>query len=271
MAISQEALEGLMGRPNLQFSEVSREIIKGSEEEAKQFGNNFIDANHLLASWAKHPITVRALSQHSNISSTAEWFMYRGATMPPENAGFMPEVRNIIYFSGEAAIGANSNYIGAAELLYGLVRDRNSFSAGMLEGIGITLTSVISGQLLTRMRTIEVSEFNQNGEYPSNLLPNPSNEKTKAQFLEDLRKLNAVRNQEGDQAWARELGKIFGGYASESKRLAEMTRMLGEAEFFPLATIIDSTEGVHPLRAAVVEGLSDAGLSQFAYLGLPID
>lgn len=257
MAALTERVIGLTGNPNLQLSTPGREIVEGSQQVAESLGHNFISSEHLLLSWFKHPIAAKVLPDFPDrIIGTVEWLSFKGATLPEQDL-LLPSYAEVMLLSAREAREVSSSHIGAAELFYGLSKDRDSLTGGILEATGLSGKVIEEYKLINKIRTAEVTKFNAGGKYKPHFLMIPSTSRVERQVAEDLQWLQLVRDEQGEEAWAKELGRMWASYQAQADFTREMADTLTYSEYVPLAREIDSSEEEHPLKGSVYLGMAE--------------
>jgi DNA-binding CsgD family transcriptional regulator/predicted ester cyclase len=146
------------------FTERARKVFALAEDEARRFNHNYIGTEHLLLGILSEGEGVAAKvlvdlgTSLAKARSQVEFIIGRGDRTVRGDIGLTPRAKKVIELSVDEARRLNHHYIGTEHLLLGLVREGEGIAAGMLESLGISLSTV-------RVQVIHV--LNQSSTYPT--------------------------------------------------------------------------------------------------------
>src|SRR5947209_6430197 len=130
-----------------QFTERARKVLTLAQEEAQKFNHNYIGTEHLLLGLIRETdgVAVQVLNkleiQLPKIRTAVEFIITRQPAAQGE-IGMTPRAKKIVELAVIEARHMGHNYIGTEHLLLGLVSERESIAAGVLQGFGLSLETV---------------------------------------------------------------------------------------------------------------------------------
>jgi len=126
------------------YTELGRRVIFFAREEAGEFGSAEINTEHLLLGFLRADKQLR----RRLLASLAEEFLRAeikacnslGAKVPREqDMPLSAEARHVLDYAAEEAERLRAKHIGSEHLLLGLLREKRSLAADLLESHGLTL------------------------------------------------------------------------------------------------------------------------------------
>jgi ATP-dependent Clp protease ATP-binding subunit ClpC len=131
------------------FTEHARAVMLLANQEAQQFGHEFIGTEHILGGLAKevHGVAAAVL-QHFNVDlkplRKAVEILLAGHphVEVTEKLAQTEHTKNVIRYAVEEARSLRHNHIGTEHLLLGLMRDSEATSARILANLGLNLDAV---------------------------------------------------------------------------------------------------------------------------------
>jgi len=130
------------------YTEKARRVIFFARYEASQFGQSYIETEHLLMGLLREDkaLTNRFLRSHASVEAIRKQVEANTAIrekiptsvdLPLSN-----ECKRVLAYAAEEAERLGHKHIGTEHLLLGLMREDNSFAANMLKERGIELAKV---------------------------------------------------------------------------------------------------------------------------------
>jgi len=131
------------------FTEHAREVMSLANQEAQQFGHEFIGTEHILWGLAKevHGVAAAVL-KHFNVDlkplrKEVETLLEgRPHVEATEKLAQTEHTKNVIRYAVEEARSLHHNYVGTEHLLLGLMRDGKAISAKVLTNLGLRIDAV---------------------------------------------------------------------------------------------------------------------------------
>ncbi len=140
------------------FTEHARKVLDLAQDEARRFHNNYVGTEHILLALVQVPggIAVKVLANSDiglhKIRRALEFII--GGPVTPESGnlvvrgeapirgelGLTPGAKKVIELSIDEKRMLNHHYLGTEHLLLGLVREGEGIAAGVLEGLGLSLS-----------------------------------------------------------------------------------------------------------------------------------
>ncbi len=131
------------------FTEHAREVMSLANQEAQQFGHEFIGTEHILWGLAKEVQGVAAaVLKHFNVDlkplrKEVETLLEgRPHVEATEKLAQTEHTKNVIRYAVEEARSLHHNYVGTEHLLLGLMRDGKALSAKVLTNLGLRIDAV---------------------------------------------------------------------------------------------------------------------------------
>lgn len=131
------------------FTEHAREVMSLANQEAQQFGHEFIGTEHILWGLAKEVQGVAAaVLKHFNVDlkplrKEVETLLEgRPHVEATEKLAQTEHTKNVIRYAVEEARSLHHNYVGTEHLLLGLMRDGKAISAKVLTNLGLRIDAV---------------------------------------------------------------------------------------------------------------------------------
>jgi len=148
------------------FTEHARAVMLRANQEAQQFGHEFVGTEHLLWGLAKevHGVAAAVL-QHFNVDlkplrKEVETLLEgRPHVEVIERLAQTEHTKNVIHYAVEEARTLRHNYIGTEHLLLGLMRDSEAASARILTNLGLNLDALRKEVQRLAPPTHEVSTY----------------------------------------------------------------------------------------------------------------
>ena len=130
-------------------TEHAREVMSLANQEAQQFGHEFIGTEHSLWGLAKEVQGVAAaVLEHFNVDlkplrKEVETLLEgRPHVEATEKLAQTEHTKNVIRYAVEEARSLHHNYVGTEHLLLGLMRDGKAISAKVLTNLGLRIDAV---------------------------------------------------------------------------------------------------------------------------------
>jgi ATP-dependent Clp protease ATP-binding subunit ClpC len=131
------------------FTEHAREVMLLANQEAQQFGHEFIGTEHILWGLAKevHGVAAAVL-EHFHVDlkplrrEVETLLESRPHVEATEKLAQTEQTKNVVHYAVEEARSLRHNYIGTEHLLLGLMRDSEAISAQVLTNLGLSLNAV---------------------------------------------------------------------------------------------------------------------------------
>ena len=130
------------------FSERARRALTRAQEEAQNFGHNYIDTEHILLGLVaeEEGVAGKVLNNlgiaPGKIRASVEFVVGRGERSSIGEVGLTPRAKKIIELAVDEARRLNHSYIGTEHLLLGLLREHEGTAALVLENFGVALEKV---------------------------------------------------------------------------------------------------------------------------------
>jgi quercetin dioxygenase-like cupin family protein len=130
------------------FSEGARRVLQLAQEEAQRFNHNYIGTEHVLLGLLREGegLAAQALSSLAvdlnKVRDAVTFIIGRGERTTSGDIGLTDRAKRVIELSVLEARKLNSDYIGTEHLLLGLIGEGESIAAGVLESVGVSLTTV---------------------------------------------------------------------------------------------------------------------------------
>ncbi len=131
------------------FTEHAREVMSLANQEAQQFGHEFIGTEHILWGLAKEVQGVAAaVLKHFNVDlkplrKEVETLLEgRPHVEATEKLTQTEHTKDVIRYAVEEARSLHHNYVGTEHLLLGLMRDGKAISAKVLTNLGLRIDAV---------------------------------------------------------------------------------------------------------------------------------
>jgi len=131
------------------FTEHAREVMSLANQEAQQFGHEFIGTEHILWGLARevHGVAAAVLIHfdvdlkplRKEVETLLEGRPHVEAT---EKLAQTEHTKNVIRYAVEEARSLHHNYVGTEHLLLGLMRDGKALSAKVLTNLGLRIDAV---------------------------------------------------------------------------------------------------------------------------------
>lgn len=136
------------------FSDRARRVLEWAQEEADEFGHNYVGTEHLLLGLLRdgEGAAAKILSER-NVSldqarSTVERLIGRGDRTVCEPTGLTPRSKKVIELAVDEARRLKHNYVGTEHLLLGLVREGEGVAVAVLKSLrGPTDLTVMRKQI----------------------------------------------------------------------------------------------------------------------------
>lgn len=131
------------------FTEHAREVISLANQEAQQFGHEYVGTEHLLWGLAKevHGVAAAVL-EHFNVDlkplrrEVESLLEGRPHVEVTEKLAQTEQTKDVIHNAIEEARALHHNYVGTEHLLLALMRDGKTISAKVLTNLGLSLGAV---------------------------------------------------------------------------------------------------------------------------------
>ncbi len=131
------------------FTEHAREVMSLANQEAQQFGHEYVGTEHILWGLAKEVNGVAAaVLEHFNVDlkplrkEVETLLADRPHVEVPEKLAQTEQTKDVIRYALEEARTLHHNYVGTEHLLLGLMHDGKSISAKVLTNLGLSLNAV---------------------------------------------------------------------------------------------------------------------------------
>ena len=130
------------------YTEKARRVIFFARYEASQFGQPYIETEHLLMGLLREDkaLTNRFLRSHASVESIRKQVeahtTIREKTSTSVDLPLSDECKRVLAYAAEEAERLGHKHIGTEHLLLGLMREENSFAANILKERGLELAKV---------------------------------------------------------------------------------------------------------------------------------
>jgi ATP-dependent Clp protease ATP-binding subunit ClpC len=130
------------------YTEKARRVIFFARYEASQFGQPYIETEHLLLGILREDkaLTNRFLRTHSSVQAIRNQIQAHTAIVEKTSTSVdLPlsnECKRILAYAAEEAERLNNKHIGVEHLLLGLLREERGFAAQLLTERGVKLAAV---------------------------------------------------------------------------------------------------------------------------------
>jgi ATP-dependent Clp protease ATP-binding subunit ClpC len=132
------------------FTNRARRALEASEQQARRVKHSYVSPEHLLlgvlensGSGACKVLTTLGVDV-AKVRSSVEFIVGHGEKGPVAILGLSPAGKRVIHLAHEEAMRLGQNYLGTEHLLLGIMRQRESIAAGVLESLGLSLARVRS-------------------------------------------------------------------------------------------------------------------------------
>ncbi len=129
------------------YTEKARRVIFFARYEASQFGSPYIETEHLLLGILREDkaLTNRFLRSHTSVESIRQQIekatTIREKVSTSVDLPLSNESKRILAYAAEEAERLYNKHIGTEHLFLGILREENSFAAGILKERGIQIDS----------------------------------------------------------------------------------------------------------------------------------
>ncbi len=131
------------------FTEHAREVLSLANQEAQQFGHEYVGTEHLLWGLAKEVNGVAAaVLEHFNVDlkplrkEVESLLEDRPHVEVTEKLAQTEQTKDVIHNAVEEARALHHNYVGTEHLLLALMHDGKTISAKVLTNLGLSLNAV---------------------------------------------------------------------------------------------------------------------------------
>ena len=127
------------------YTEKARRVIFFGRYEASQFGSPYIETEHLLLGLLREDKRLTNLFLHSHASveiirqKIEQHSDVREKTSTSVDLPLSNECKRVLTYAADEAERLGHKYIGTEHLLLGLLREKKSFAAQLLDETGVTL------------------------------------------------------------------------------------------------------------------------------------
>ena len=127
------------------YTEKARRVIFFGRYEARQFGSPYIETEHLLLGLLREDkaLTHRFLHSQANVESIRNQIeahtTFREKTSTSVDVPLSNESKRVLAYAAEEAERLSDKHIGTEHLLLGLLRERRTFAAQLLNSQGLSL------------------------------------------------------------------------------------------------------------------------------------
>src|SRR5580700_8018511 len=130
------------------YTEKARRVIFFARYEASQFGQPYIETEHLLMGVLREDkaLTNRFLRSHTSVESIRKQIEthtdVREKTSTSVDLPLSNESKRVLAYAAEEAERLNNKHIGPEHLLLGLLREEKCFAATLLKERGVHLSTL---------------------------------------------------------------------------------------------------------------------------------
>jgi ATP-dependent Clp protease ATP-binding subunit ClpC len=130
------------------YTEKARRVIFFARYEASQFGQSYIETEHLLLGLLREDkaLTNRFLRSHGSVEAIRKQVeahtVFHEKTSTSVDLPLSNECKRVLAYAAEEAERLGHKHIGTEHLLLGLMREENCFAANMLAERGVELAKV---------------------------------------------------------------------------------------------------------------------------------
>jgi ATP-dependent Clp protease ATP-binding subunit ClpA len=131
------------------FNASGKRVLALAQDEAIRHNHNYIGTEHLLAALLRDGDTIaaRALTSFgvdlAKVRTALEFIVGRGdRTTTPSEITLSPRTKKVIELSIDEARRMGQRHLGPEHILLGLVREGEGIASGLLESLGVNLSTV---------------------------------------------------------------------------------------------------------------------------------
>lgn len=151
-----------MSTMNNRFTSNAKEVIHYAHESAKKFQHGYVGTEHILLglTWNTRGIGGQYLSQWGitigNVTRAIEQIVGMGQE-PPQRVILTPKTKHAIELAIMEANQVGQQYVGTAQLLLGLLQEKNCMAVRIIESMDIDVDAMI-GKLMEQLGLVVVEE-----------------------------------------------------------------------------------------------------------------
>jgi ATP-dependent Clp protease ATP-binding subunit ClpA len=131
------------------FSDRGKRVLALAQDEAIRHNHNYIGTEHLLAALLRDGdnIAARALTSLgldlAKVRTALEFIVGRGdQTTSPSEITLSPRTKKVIELSIDEARRMGDQHLGPEHILLGLIREGEGIASGVIESLGVSLSTV---------------------------------------------------------------------------------------------------------------------------------
>jgi len=130
------------------FTPEAREVVIGSQEEARRLRHNYIGTEHILLGLLRDTDGVAARALHAaGISREAArqqilGIIGEGQQQPAGHIPFTPRAKRVLELALRESVSLGHMYIGSEHILLGLIREGSGLAAQILTGLGASASQI---------------------------------------------------------------------------------------------------------------------------------
>ena len=130
------------------FTEQAHTVLTNAHEEALRFDHNYIGGEHLLLGMVIEGEGVASTVLHNvgvdlnRVRQAIAFIIGFGDHYVAGEIGLTPRAKRILEFASDDAHNMNNAYVGTEHLLLGLISQPEGIAAGILNSIGVELSSI---------------------------------------------------------------------------------------------------------------------------------
>lgn len=126
------------------FMRRAEHVIEVANQQAREFGNSYVDTEHILLALVadEHDVVAKLLSECGikldDLRESIKFVTGSGSTASEEWLGLTPRARRVVELAQCEACSLNCLYCGPEHLLLGILREGDGLAAAVLEGLAGT-------------------------------------------------------------------------------------------------------------------------------------
>jgi len=129
------------------YTDKARRVVYFARYEASQLGSSYIETEHLLLGFLQEDKVLRNRILPSDASAESvrqqikKHLAIREKISTSVDLPLSQECKRVLTYAAEESELLSHKHIGSGHLLLGILREENSFAAGILHGYGLTLSA----------------------------------------------------------------------------------------------------------------------------------
>lgn len=130
------------------FDESARRVLQNAHEEAVRLQHTYMGTEHLLLGLlheTENPGVKVMISKGIDLEKArvqVEAIVGKGNETPPGSLSVTPRTKQALETAGEAAITRHHSFVSPEHILFGVLNEKESLAAGVVESLGANLNQV---------------------------------------------------------------------------------------------------------------------------------